>query len=63
MKSKDPRPRILQEVSIPFRKDDLKIQDLDLPTEEMDVKELTWHFAYPFWEKEGTDEWNLTPGS
>lgn len=58
----DPRPEVIQEVDIPFKKDDLKIQALDLPVEEMSIKELLWHFDYPFWEKEGTNEWNLTPG-
>lgn len=59
--SKDPRPKILQEVSIPFKKDDRLIQKLDLPVEDMDIKKLLWHLDYPFWEKEGTDDWNLTP--
>ncbi len=58
--NKDPRPKSIQEVDIPFEKDDAKIQALDLPVEEMDINELLWHFDYPFWEKEGTDEWNLT---
>lgn len=61
MKSKDPRPKSIQEVDIPFKKDDSKIQALDLPVEEMQIYELLWHFDYPFWEKEGTNEWNLTP--
>lgn len=61
VKSYDPRPISIQEVDIPFKKDDAKIQALDLPVEEMQIEELLWHFDYPFWEKEGTDEWNLTP--
>lgn len=60
-KSSDPRPKIIQNVDIPFKKDDAKIQSLDLPVEEMKIDELLWHFNYPFWEKEGTDDWNLAP--
>lgn len=57
----DPRPKSIQDVDIPFEKDDLKIQALDLPVEEMPIEELLWHFDYPFWEKEGSNEWNLRP--
>lgn len=59
--NKDPRPKSLQQVDIPFKKDDKKIWELDLPVEEMPISQLVWHFKYPFWEKEGTDDWNLTP--
>lgn len=60
-KSQDPRPKSIQEVDVPFKKDDIKIQKLDLPVEQMEINKLLWHFNYPFWEKEGTDDWNLTP--
>lgn len=57
----DPRPKKLQEVNIAFKKDDRKIWKLDLPVIEMPIDDLMWHFDYPWWEKEGTDDWNLTP--
>lgn len=56
----DPRPKSIQSVDISFKKDDKKIQELDLPVEEIDIDKLLWHFDYPFWEKEGTNDWNLT---
>lgn len=59
--SRDPRPKKLQDVNIAFKKDDRKIWALDLPVTELSIDELLWHFDYPWWEKEGTDDWNLTP--
>lgn len=61
IKNRDPRPDILQKVNIPFIKDDQLIWALDLAVETMPISKLLWHFNYPFWEKEGTDDWNLTP--
>lgn len=31
------------------------------PSTTIDIKELVWHFKVPFWEKDDTDDWNLTP--
>ena len=61
MKNRDPRPQSLQAINIPFIKDDQLIWALDLPVETLPITDLIWHFDYPFWEKEGTDDWNLTP--
>lgn len=60
-KNRDPRPKNLQQVNVPFDKDDRLIWALDLPVETMPIADLIWHFDYPFWEQEGTDDWNLTP--
>ncbi|MEK7623543.1 MAG: GNAT family N-acetyltransferase [Patescibacteria group bacterium] len=54
------RPKILQDITPEFDWDSTKIWRLDLPTEEMGIDKLAWQFEYPFWEKEGTDDWNLT---
>src|SRR3990167_9430874 len=54
-------PKILQNITPNFEWDSKKIWALDLPVQEMSIDKLIWHFDYPFWEKEGTDDWNLTP--
>lgn len=33
----------------------------NLPTTDVNLKELIWHFDMPVWEKDYTDDWNLTP--
>jgi hypothetical protein len=38
-----------------------KMWSLDIPTTVMNISDLTWQFAYPIWDREGTDDWNLTP--
>ncbi|HLD60845.1 MAG TPA: ATP-grasp domain-containing protein, partial [Patescibacteria group bacterium] len=55
------RPAWLNKIDPSFRWDSKKIWKLNLPTQQMDIKKLTWHLDLPFWEKEGTDDWNLTP--
>ena len=55
------RPQIIQEVSFDFDWDLNKVWGLDEPTIEMPISELVWHLDIPFWESEGTDDWNLTP--
>jgi hypothetical protein len=32
-----------------------------LPIIDIDIEKLIWHFDMPVWEKDGTDDWNLTP--
>lgn len=39
----------------------VKLRELPLPIEEIDIQDLVWHFDMPVWEKMGTDDWNLTP--
>lgn len=47
-------PRIIQEVGFDFNWDEQKVWKLDVPTEEMPITELTWHFDVPFiWSKPG----------
>ena len=54
-------PKILEDVTPDFEWDSKKIWALDLPVQNMNISELIWHLDYPFWDKEGTDDWNLTP--
>lgn len=45
-------PQIIQDVGFDFSWDESKVWQLDLPTEEMPIDELTWHFDIPFlWSK------------
>ena len=53
-----PKPK---ELDFGFEYDDRKIQYLKIPVEKVDIKELEWNLDIPFLEKEGTDDWNLTP--
>lgn len=34
---------------------------LDIPVEEMDINELTWHFSVPFWNAPNGGYYDLTP--
>jgi len=53
-------PKIIQEVGFDFSWDEKKVWQLNFPAEDMDINELTWHFAIPFlWE--GNDIYNLKP--
>ncbi len=54
-------PKIIQDVGFDFDWNSPKVWALDEPTVEMPIDELIWHFDIPFWDKEGTDEYNLKP--
>src|SRR3989338_4250787 len=54
-------PKIIQDVGFDFDWDSKKVWALELPTEEMPIEELLWHFDIPFWDSEGTDAYNLRP--
>ncbi|HEY0908194.1 MAG TPA: ParB N-terminal domain-containing protein [Candidatus Paceibacterota bacterium] len=55
------RPKILEDAGFDIYADTSRLRDLPLPVTQVEVKELAWYFDLPVWEKEGTDEWNLTP--
>lgn len=58
--SKEDIPQIIKDVGFDFDWSSKKVWELDAPTEEMDINELTWHFAIPFmWHDGGV--YNLTP--
>lgn len=56
-------PQIIKDVGFDFIWDSQKVWSLDIPTEEMDINELIWHFDIPFWELKDTDDYNLTPSA
>ncbi len=41
-------PQIIKDVGFDFRWDEKKVWALEYPSEEMDIKELVWHFNIPF---------------
>jgi hypothetical protein len=58
---KENLPDIIKQVGFDFDWDSSKVWSLDVPVSEINIDELVWHFDIPFWEKENTDEYNLTP--
>ncbi len=42
-------PKIIKDVGFDFGWSEEKVWVLDVPTEEMDIEELVWHFEIPFW--------------
>ncbi len=55
------RPKILTDAGYEIYCDVKKIQELDLPVVDFEIDKLIWNFDIPFWAKDGTDDWNLTP--
>lgn len=53
-------PKIIKDVGYDFSWDEKKVWELDVPVEEMDVKELEWHFEIPFWNSP-SGYYDLTP--
>ena len=47
----DPK-NIEHDFDFPFWRDNKKLWALDVPTEEMSIKEFFWIFEFPFWEDE-----------
>jgi hypothetical protein len=52
-------PWIVREVGFDFHWDERKVWALDVPVEEMELRELTWHFDIPFLRERG--QYDLTP--
>ena len=53
-----PLPEIL---NIGFEIDEVKLHNLDAPIEEIPISEIDYNLDIPYFEKMGTDDWNLTP--
>lgn len=51
-------PEIL---NIGFKTDEPKLRKVKLPIEEISISEIENNLDIPYREKEGTDDWNLTP--
>ena len=41
-------PKIIKDVGFDFEWDEKKVWALDIPVTEMDIKDLEWHFDFPF---------------
>lgn len=55
------KSEIIKKNTLDFDIDYEKLWALDIQEESIAIDELLWHFDIPFWDKEGTDDWNLTP--
>ena len=60
MEHKKP-PKILTDVGLSMFVDTIKLRELPLAVVEIGLKDLIWQFDMPVWEKDGTNDWNLTP--
>ncbi len=43
-------PKVIQEVGFDFSWSEEKVWALDIPVQEINIKELEWHFEIPFWD-------------
>ncbi len=55
------RPKILEDAGFDIYFDESKLRELSIPTTQMKLDELEWLLDLPVWEKDDTDDWNLTP--
>lgn len=53
-------PSSVLESGLDFDWDEQDVWQLDYPTQEIDIQQLTWHFEIPFWDWDG-QTYNLTP--
>jgi hypothetical protein len=54
-------PKILTDAGYEIYCDSVKLRELDVPVVDFEINKLMWNFDLPFWAKDGTDDWNLTP--
>lgn len=54
-------PKILTDVGLNMFVNTIELRDFDVPVSEINIQDLLWHFDMPVWEKDETDDWNLTP--
>lgn len=54
-------PEQIREIGFDFIWNNRKVWELDLPVEDMEVKELEWHLDIPFWNKPDNGYYDLTP--
>lgn len=54
-------PKKLTSVGLSMFVDTVELRNLPLPIVEIPIRKLLWHLDMPVWEKDGTDDWNLTP--
>lgn len=60
MKEEKVIPKVILDVGFDFQWSEEKVWALDIPVEEMDIRELEWHFGLPFWNK-GNGYYDLKP--
>lgn len=52
-------PQIIKDVGFDFNWSEEKVWALNIPVDEINIEELTWHFGVPFLEQDGV--YNLKP--
>src|SRR3972149_9954277 len=50
-----------EEIDLGFKLNDSLLRDIDLPIEEISLSELIYNADIPYLERQGTDDWNLSP--
>ncbi len=56
-------PKEITDAGLNMYVDTVKLRQLPLEVKEFDVKDLEWHLDMPVWDKDDTDDWNLTPNN
>lgn len=54
-------PQVLTDVGYEIYCDIHKLWELDVPVVDFPIANLAWNFDLPLWDKDNTDDWNLTP--
>ncbi|MBP9686878.1 MAG: hypothetical protein KBD66_03725 [Candidatus Doudnabacteria bacterium] len=54
-------PKVLTDVGYEIYCDVQKLWELDVPAVDFPLMDLAWNFDHPFWNMDGTVDWNLTP--
>lgn len=54
-------PKVLTDVGLSVFVNTVNLRELPFPILNISLERLVWHFDMPVWEKDGTDDWNLTP--
>lgn len=54
-------PEIIKQVGFDFHWDEKKVWQLDVPTEDMPISQLSWHFEIPFWRSNPDSYYDLKP--
>lgn len=55
------KPKILTDSGYEIYCDTIKLRELNVPIFDFAIEKLVWNFDLPLWDKDGTDDWNLTP--
>lgn len=54
-------PKLLTENGLYMFVNDIKLRELPISIQNIPIEKFLWHFDMPIWDKDRTDDWNLTP--